>query len=599
MCYQYGCPKIDETSLPPEAEEQPRLANRFWNKLVEIEKWYRDEKRKLWLLYGDIEKDEAILDSLLAELTEIKNSVKKANQKEHSRHKLSEDQKQRKNELIQQIKEIRTRIKEAKERAYADGADEKLAELGLRRKEQEKAARQSFAAQGLYWGTYNAVAAHYETARKKAAKEGAELRFHRYDGSGTWTAQIQTESGQEPLRPNGLMGLSGRLDRQVKLRPVDWTDWDSLSRSERRKRGRTVLEIIVRGSRGKGPEGWTDFGEPVYMRLPVVMHRPLPPEAEIVLAQVARRKIASHYRYSVSLTVRLPDNDTPRVNGVSLTVRLPDNDTPRVNGRAAAVDLGWRKIGDGLRVAAWIGGDGDSGELRLPAEVVGEFDRVERIRSERDREFNHAKSRLLDWSNNHDVPDWLAEATKTLPQWRSCNRLAAVVIRWRDARFPGDEDIFADLEDWRRHDKHHWEFEANLRDQLCARRREMYRVFAAMLARRYGRVVVEDMDLREMVRLPQPGEDEGLHAAARRYRVIAAPGELRQCVKLAVLSRNGDYVEAPAAMTTRTHFRCGEDNKTADFAAEVAVTCPVCSLRYDQDFNACHNLLAAATRVAE
>ena len=578
--YQYGCGQpID---LPPQAGDQLRLANRFWNDLVEIDRAHLAKKRDFWATYPEIQEADRIIEAALVELTALKESAAAANRTARSRIALDPVQKEKRAELLSAIRTARARIKEVKAAAYEAGAKETFAAMDAERKAAATAARQAFAAEGLYWGTYNAMVSHYDAGRKKAAREGAELRFHRYDGSGTWTVQIQTENGDPPLLPAGLMRLGGRQDKQVSVAPVDWTDWTTLPRAERRKRARTTLTICIRGSRAKGPDGWANLGDPIYMTLPMTMHRPIPENAELKMVQVTRRKIASHYSYTAAFTVKIPDRIT-----------IP------VNHQAAAVDLGWRKIGEELRVAVWKGTDGRSGEIRLPADMLGEFDRVERIRAIRDRDFNAAKSQLINWLTDRTVPDWLDEATQTLPKWRSTGRLAALAIRWRDSRFDGDEDIFNSMESWRRHDKHHWEYEANLRDQLLTHRREIYRVFAAEIARTYGTVVVEDMDLRPMIQLPEPGQDDPLPQAVRRYRMIAAPGELRATLKLAVLSAGGEWLGMPAEMTTRIHARCGKDNRSADFAAEVAVTCPDCGQVYDQDFNACDNLLAAATRATE
>ena len=40
-------------------------------------------------------------------------------------------------------------------------------------------------------GHYNAVLASDETARVRAMKEGADLKFHSFDGQGRFTNQIQ------------------------------------------------------------------------------------------------------------------------------------------------------------------------------------------------------------------------------------------------------------------------------------------------------------------------------------------------------------------------------------------------------------------------
>lgn len=52
--------------------------------------------------------------------------------------------------------------------------------------------------------------------------------------------------------------------------------------------------------------------------------------------------------------------------------------------------------------------------------------------------------------------------------------------------------------------RHLYEWVGNLRDQVLKRRREIYRVFAAQLAKRYHTVLREDFDLRILSAKPAP-----------------------------------------------------------------------------------------------
>src|SRR6185295_8157008 len=103
------------------------------------------------------------------------------------------------------------------------------------------------------------------------------------------------------------------------------------------------------------------------------------------------------------------------------------------------IDMGWRKVDQGLRVAAWHGSDGDQGTLILPQKLLDKAAYSERLRSIRDTIFNDVRDRLATWlSANADiVPLWLKEATESIRQWRSQSRLAATVLRWRENRFTG------------------------------------------------------------------------------------------------------------------------------------------------------------------
>src|SRR5690606_20002748 len=106
-------------------------------------------------------------------------------------------------------------------------------------------------------------------------------------------------------------------------------------------------------------------------------------------------------------------------------------------------------------------------------------------------------------------------------------RLAALALRWRQERFAGDEAGYTLVETWRKRDRHLWEYEANLRDQLLARRREQCRRFAAHLARTYGEIVLEDFDLRQVA--SGDGREEQ-YAGARHQRQLANVAGLRQAI---------------------------------------------------------------------
>ena len=79
-------------------------------------------------------------------------------------------------------------------------------------------------------------------------------------------------------------------------------------------------------------------------------HRSPPPGAQVRWATVVRRARGPHAEWSLHLTV-----------GTGL------GSAPAPTGKQVAVDVGWRVIGDELRVAAWRDSDGQSGELRLTA----------------------------------------------------------------------------------------------------------------------------------------------------------------------------------------------------------------------------------------
>jgi hypothetical protein len=244
-----------------------------------------------------------------------------------------------------------------------------------------------------------------------------------------------------------------------------------------------------------------------------------------------------------------------------------------------------------LRVARWKGSDGAEGELALPSGWLAEMKKVEDLRSIRDKNFDAIRDRLSGWIDRQGcaaVPKWLWDETRTLPQWRSQARLAALAIRWRTARFDGDHEIFEAVEAWRRRDKHLYEYEANLRDQLIRNREDRYRNFAAEMRRRYHTAVIERLDLRDFAELP-PVEGDSPDGALREHNRDACLSFLIRSLKESV----AELIQVPANNTTRACHNC---SSLEDWDRKILMhTCSKCGTTYDQDMNAAINLLRAAS----
>lgn len=193
------------------------------------------------------------------------------------------------------------------------------------------------------------------------------------------------------------------------------------------------------------------------------------------------------------------------------------------------------------------------------------------------------------------LPEWFRDATATLHAWRAAGKLAALTIRWRGERFPGDESAFAAAEAWRKQDKHLLEWEANQRENVLNARKNLYREWARTVAR-YKTVVLERFRLTRLVELPKEGETETAQAtAARGNRFEAGVSTLRIAVKDAVARAGGEIVEVPAPGTTQTCAACGRP-EPFDAAVNLRHRCAQCLAEWDQDENAARNMLRAAQR---
>lgn len=543
LVYEYG--GRGEPSNADLIDEQILLAHRYRNKLVEIELKRRTAVRELFsahpdadlqLLQGQIETAEAALAEVRVN---IANHRKTARTKKGPAELLA-----RRRELGATLKQLRADLRERKRAVREDEA----LQAALRQTQEVawQAIRDARAINGLYWGTYLAV----EQGADRARKGRMDPRFKRFDGTGKIAVQLQ----------GGLLvadALSGQ-DSRLRIDPVPNDVWEH--RTPGRDPGARTFARIRISSDGRNP---------IWATVPIVYHRPLPKDAVIKWAYLLKQRVGRKYRWRVQLVMETPESETATSYDV------------------VALDVGWRMIDGDLRVAYWVGSDGEQGEVRIPKAWLVRMKKVEDLRSIRDQHFNVIRPALGNWLATNKPPEWLAEVAKTLPQWRSPGRLAALALRWRDNRFDGDEAIYGRLESWRKKDAHLYDWEANLRDKLLRRRREIYRVFAVQLRERYGAVVLEDFDLRQAARRDgNIGEEAPDRARALRY--LAALSELRT-----ILEHSMEVVKSPAMHTTVTCHACGSIEKF-DAAANLRHTCLACGTTWDQDYNAAKNLLTWA-----
>lgn len=370
------------------------------------------------------------------------------------------------------------------------------------------------------------------------------------------------------------------LDRQVQLKPVP-PEVYARGTPGRSKAARSQVRIRA-GSRLDG--------SPVWVTLPVVLHRPMPEDGTIKWVVVVRERVATNYRYSLHITV-----ETPEVPASAPAPARPER---------VAIDLGWRLRTDGIRVGYWRDGEGAGGELRLPSDLVEQMRYIEEeIHAKRILAFNAARNAILAAVESVSAgarPVWLRDALHYARQWRAPARLGALAQRWRDDRFDHDEVAFAVAAAWSRGDRHLWRWEANQRDRVLAWRDEIYRAWADDFARRHGEIVIEDWDLRRFIKKERAERDAAEDGTGEKTRAdaisgrrhLVAPGTLRSMLLRAAEKHGARVVKHPAAYTTTRCHACG-CVEPWDQARELEHTCVGCGATWDQDANACMNLLAS------
>ncbi len=256
---------------------------------------------------------------------------------------------------------------------------------------------------------------------------------------------------------------------------------------------------------------------PIWATLPVLMHRPLPADARIMWAWILVRRIGTDTTYRLQLAVESESYGSG--GGGSGTV---------------AVDFGWKSDPTGIAVALAVDEHGQQRSLVLPAVVRERLDHADSLRAIADRNFNAARDDLARWRDTREsVPEWLKGETTHLHAWRSSKRLAHLAVLWREHLEGADEserDMVARLESWRRQNRHLYQWESRERTKALRRRQDIYRQWAAGLRRDYAKVVIEELDYRQIARNTVPEDDAGSDYV-HRTRVVAAPSVLRGAVR--------------------------------------------------------------------
>ena len=536
IVYTYGVrdPK-DEAPII----DQMVKANRYYNRLIEIERTRREKDEAL--LQSDVELNALVSErSLLVDrLEQLRTAIKAKKSKTRKANPDSSSEKSEIAAIKTKLSELSKRATEVRRRVRESLADQRKAI----REESFAAVRNARSESNTFWGTYLLV----ERSAEQAAKSINMPKFKRFDGSGLVAVQVQ--KGKKPEYMIDIPKISDEV-------------WN-MSRSEQRKH--TLVPVRFR-------IGSNDNGTPIWSELVVRVHRPWPKDGVIKWAKLLRRRVGSGFHWELQLSV---EHARPAA---------------KAGLRSAAIDLGWRRIDDDkMRVGFLYDFFGNSKELLLPGDTSSALEHIESLMAIRDRNFNEIKAWFSSWRSSVTIPEWMAETAKSVHVWRSPRRMAKMVVFWRYNRFDGDAEGFDKLEAWRKQDKHLWDWEANGRDKILARRRNDYRVLAASLAETYDTIFLEKMDLSEFAQKPSP-EEKDVPSGFRYARAVAALSEFREVLGNACSSRGTRLEFVDAKNTTKQCHLCFHINKFEN-PEELVQLCESCEESWDQDYNAARNVL--------
>lgn len=422
---------------------------------------------------------------------------------------------------------------------------------------------------GLYSGYYEPMDAAHDAERAAPLFHGTELRlptFKRWQG-------------------DGVLVLRGPTTESIDFEIAD--DIRGAAPKARRERnGGGMRSLVMR----VGMHEKRRRDSAVYAMWPLIMHRPIPPGRI--------RSVSVFLTHDVTTRARGAVKRPKERWSVVFLVDAATAETKVIDTRAerVAIDVGWRKLPcGGLRVAYWVGSDGDEGQVVLDRHHVEAWSKAESLVSIQKRSFTTTLASVASLiAKLPHVPCWMSGAgVGTLSRWSSAARLAWFVNEWRSKRFDGDSEAFAVAEAWRYHWYHLECWLAGLRSSSMGRRKDMYRVFAATMAKRYRDIVIEGrggkpMDMRPLVER----SDNELRANVRHNRFIANVSSLRLLIEQAASARCATVSFTEYANTTKECHVCGTVDQ---FDASVLEhTCSGCGTSWDQDANAARVLLARA-----
>ncbi len=501
--YRYGL--LPPTEGAERIADQMRLAHRYQNQLVEIERARRLAVRAVMGTHVDVETAAAIVAGHVAELARLRTEVQTTKAAGRTR-KVPPALADQIGAVKIALTAARLEMKTAKHTATTDPVI--VAALAQIHEDVAARLRAARAACGLYWGTYLLIEQAHDAARKAIL----DPHFRRWTGDGAVGVQLQGGL----LVADAIDGTDTRLQIRTPLLPVPG----------RKGKPRPLVALRI---------GSTEGRDPIWGLWPLIYHRPLPSDGVIKWAKVVRRRVAAHDEWSLHVTVETETIDAPIASRTEV-----------------AVDLGWRQAEDTLRAGGWADDLTTTHDILVDRSAIGMIAKVEDLQSIRDKHMNAVRSQLLDWREQQELlPLEHAEQLKFLPQWKSPGRVAFVAIWWREHRIDGDAEILATLEAWRKQDKHLWLWEVHARRRALARRREQYRLLAAALATQYETLVIERLDLRSLAEIPPPESERDSHPKARSQRFETAPSELRGALVNAFRARGRTIVTvAPAGPAT-------------------------------------------------
>lgn len=351
-----------------------------------------------------------------------------------------------------------------------------------------------------------------------------------------------------------------------------------------------------------------------YFEFETRVHRKIPADALVKRASIKATRVGPTVQFELILSLQ----------GSSL-----NKEASGPKDKICALDVGWRQEGQTLR-AGCIGDRNEQEIILLPKQIVSGLEKADEIRKARDVCFNHAKEvfaaskDILMDMHDDDAAKYIhmtrspKKLIKLLRRYREFNnhelwdkwkQYRGVVNRGKGSRNENDlfvqkpeldawlttqgitdeaEQYWLFFEWWVKKNNHLFIYESGLRNRMLRSRKDFYRNVAARYAKKYGRLIIEDMIGEHKHGLADLAETTNSANKPNANRFKVSPSELVAAMINAFGSTNVKKLDA--TNTSKICSKCGGICSSEEGASSLYLTCEDCSTVWDRDKNAVQNL---------
>lgn len=314
------------------------------------------------------------------------------------------------------------------------------------------------------------------------------------------------------------------------------------------------------------------------IRFRAVIHRPIPPGCIVKQFRwLGRYSKAFGWSWAIAVTVEVPPG--------------PER---RRTGKVAALDVGWRRRGDALRVAYLVDSCGYQEEILLPLDFSTHDSRKQRLKYPQWNHIpeTHEELRALAGRRDKHFDETKAQVAALLsqeltpPGFDKMRSRGLLNMLHPETGLPAAHPARAVIELWRTADRPHLRTFARASERFARHRQDVYRRVALRLASEYDEIGVEKVEIKEMIKTSD--KSAALQAADRNHQ-IAATADFLLHLAAACRKTGSKYQLLVAADSTQTCCICGG---VVAHTSNLLATC-VNGHELDQDENAARNLIKA------